>query len=77
MAGFEPGLHAMLSSLCDQEPMSSTNFRVAWLCYAEIKQPDWLFKITGLFVSNQSALFQCSIAMLHLNLWMTLADGQF
>ena len=28
------------------EPMSYTNFRVAWQPYAEIKHPDWLLQVT-------------------------------
>ena len=37
------------------------------------KHSDWLFKAPRLFFTNQSTLFQSSIAMIVLNLFMTLA----
>ena len=37
---------------------------VVWLCYAEIKHSDWLLQVLWLFLTNQSASFQCSIATL-------------
>ena len=49
--------------LLNQKPMSYTNFRVAQLCSAEIKQSGWLFQVTWLTDNNQSTLFQCSDAM--------------
>ena len=41
-----------------------TNFSVALLSHSEIKHSDLLFKVIWLFLTNQSALFQCNTAML-------------
>ena len=44
--------------------MSRTNFREATYAEAEIEQIDRLFQVPWIFLTNQSALFQQSIAML-------------
>ena len=56
-----------------EQLMSLTNFRVAWLCYNEIKHSDWSKIVMGLGTANQSSLFQHSMATLLWNLLMTLA----
>ena len=48
---------------------------MAKLCYIEIKHSDWMFQVTGLFLTNQSVLNQSSIVMLFKNLFMTLVPG--
>ena len=53
--------------------MSYTNFRVAYYSYAEIKHSDCLLlEVPQLFLTNQSAFFQISKALLLKNLFMTL-----
>ena len=42
--------------------MSSTNFRAAYLLYTEIKHSHWLKMV--LRTANQSALFQCRVAII-------------
>ena len=34
-----------IRNLGPEEPMSHTNFRVAYLCHAEIKPSDWMLQV--------------------------------
>ena len=57
-------IQSRASSSQNQEPMSSTNFRVVYSCCVEIKHSDWLKLVMAIGTANQSSLFQCSISML-------------
>ena len=56
------------------ESMSQRNFGVAYLNFTEIKHCNWLKLVTWLPAANQSALFQCSIAMLILIFLITMTS---
>ena len=42
--------------------------------YSSIKHSDWLLQFVPVVITNKSALFQCSIAILLKNWFMTLAQ---
>ena len=45
------------------------------LCYTEIKHSDWFKLVIELRTANQSAMFQCRVATLHLKLFLTSSPG--
>ena len=58
------------------EQMSSTNFSIAFQCYTEIKQSNWLKLVKWIATFNHNTLIQGCIVMLRKNLSMTLAPGR-
>ena len=50
--------HSCFNRDSNPELMSEINFRIAYLCYAEIMYSDLLKLFTRLVVANQNALFK-------------------
>ena len=66
---------SLLRPILNPEVVVIKKLRAANLCYAELKLSDWLCQVVWLLLTNQSALFQHSLASLFLNMFMTSAAG--